>query len=243
MAAMCKELGRLAQGYGETEGTDTLRFLTHEETRNIPKDRTVTYMRIVVDYRPQKKDPNRVRGCVGGNLLGVPFELTTRTADLTTSKIMWNSVVSTLGAKYMCADVKNFYLCTLMERKEYVRMPIELIPPDFVTAYNLGPKVKNGYVYMEISRGMYGLPQAGVLANKLLKERLIQHGYYEVTHTPGLFRHKTRPIWFTLVVDDFGIKYIGREHAEHLLGILREFYEVEEDWDGALYCGINLDWN
>ena len=55
--------------------------------------------------------------------------------------------------------------------------------------------------------------------------------------------HKTRPVWFTRVVDHFGIKYIGRQHAEHLIGVLKEFYEVKVDWDGSLYCGITLDWH
>ena len=54
---------------------------------------------------------------------------------------------------------------------------------------------------------------------------------------------KARPVWFTLVVDDFGIKYVGKEHAHHLLGILKEFYKIEEDWMGSLYCGITLDWH
>ena len=90
-------------------------------------------------------------------------------------------------------------------------------------------KVKNGYVYIEIQSGMYGLPQAGILANKLLKERLLQNDYFEVPHTPGIFWHKRRPVWFTLVVDEFGIKYVGKEHAQHLLGVLKELYEIEED--------------
>ena len=84
--AMCKELGRLAQGYGDTKGTDTIRFLDWDQIKNIPKDRVITYARIVVDYRPQKNDPNRVRITAGGNLIPYPFELTTRTADITTSK-------------------------------------------------------------------------------------------------------------------------------------------------------------
>ena len=67
------------------------------------------------------------------------------------------------------------------------------------------PKFKNGYIYMEIIRGMYELPKSGVLANKLQKEQLEVHGYHKVEHTPGLFYNKTRPIWFTLVVDDFGV--------------------------------------
>merc|ERR1712155_271516 len=88
-----------------------------------------------------------------------------------------------------------------------------------------------------------GLPQAGILANKLLKKRLAKQGYFEMPHTPGLWRHCSRPITFTLVVDDFGIKYQGQEHAEHLLKALREDYTVEVDWTGQLYVGINLDWN
>ena len=116
--AMAKELGRLAQGLGDTKGTDTIRFLTKDEIKCIPADRTITYARIVVDYRPQKEDPNRVRITAGGNLIDYPYELTTRTADLTTTKLMWNSVISTEGAKYACADAKNFYLTAPLDHHE-----------------------------------------------------------------------------------------------------------------------------
>ena len=101
-------------------------------------------------------------------------------------------------------------------------------------------KIKNGYLYMEILRGMYGLPQAGVLANKLLKECLL-HGYHETTHTPGLFYHETRPIWFTLVVDDFGIKVVGDTNANHLVRTLEQDYDVTIDWKGELFVGIKLE--
>ena len=59
---------------------------------------------------------------------------------------------------------------------------------------------------MEIRKAIYGLPQAGVLANKLLKKRLAPAGYYEMPYTPGLWNYMSRPIAFTLVVDDFGVK-------------------------------------
>ena len=84
--------------------------MTHKEIRNIPKDQTVTYARMVVDYCPQKPDSNQVRITAGGNLIKYPGGLTTRTEDLTTSKIVWNSVLSTQDAKYMCIDIKNFTL-------------------------------------------------------------------------------------------------------------------------------------
>lgn len=81
---------------------------------------------------------------------------------------------------------------------------------------------------MRIIREIYDFPQSGRLANDLLKKRLKGHGYYEVNHTPGLFCHEWRPIWFTLVVDDFGIKYI-KKHADHLLSVLNKHYELETD--------------
>jgi hypothetical protein len=49
---------------------------------------------------------------VGGNLINYPYELTTRTADMVSAKIMWNSVVSTPGAKFGGANIKNMYLKT-----------------------------------------------------------------------------------------------------------------------------------
>ena len=100
----------------------------------------------------------------------------------------------------MCCDVKNFYLGTPMSRYEYIKIPISIIPEEIIAEYNLRSIAHNGFVYWEIRKGMYGLPQAGILANKLLQERLEPHGYYPCRHTPGLWRHKWQPILFSLVV-------------------------------------------
>ena len=81
---------------------------------------------------------------------------------------------------------------------------------------------KGGYVLMEIQKGMYGLPQAGIIANKLLKKHLPKKGYYELPHTPGLWKHVSCPVMFTLVVDDFGVKYAGEQHARHLLESIKK---------------------
>jgi hypothetical protein len=80
---------------------------------------------------------------------------------------------------------------------------------------------------------MYGLPQAGILAQELLKKCLIKHCYPQSPITPGLWQQTFCPISFTLCVDNFGIKYIGREHVEHLSGILKEHYKCFQDWSGA----------
>jgi hypothetical protein len=94
-----------------------------------------------------------------------------------------------------------------------------------------------------MERVIWGLPQAGILANKLLRKRLAPHGYYECINTPGLWRHEWQPITFTLVVDDFGVKYVGKEHADHLVASLKTKYKLVKDWSGDLYCGIKLHWD
>ena len=102
---------------------------------------------------------------------------------------------------------------------------------------------KYGWVYIEIQKGMYGLPQAGFLANKLLEKCLSKHGYFPVQQTPGLWKHTWRPVTFSLVVDYFGVKYIGKDHAQHLINALENDYKLALDWQGKTYCGITLEWN
>ena len=140
----------------------------------------------------------------------------------------------------MCVDIKKIYLCSPLDRYEYMHMPLSIFPEHTIQQYHLRDKAKNGYIYLECRQTIYGLPQAGMLANKLLQKRLAPSGYYEVPHTPGLWKHITRPIAFTLVVDDFGVKYVGQQHADHLVQAIKNHYKLSLDWTGGLYCGISL---
>ena len=94
-----------------------------------------------------------------------------------------------------------------------------------------------------MQRAVWGLPQAGILANKRLRRKLAPFGYSECTETPGLWVHETRPISFTLVVDNFGVKYVNQDDVEHLIASVKHTYTLTEDWSGDLYCGIKLDWD
>ena len=127
-----------------------------------------------------------------------------------------------------------------MTRYEYLRLSITIIPQEIIDHYNLLPLVRNGYVYIKIQRDMYRLPQTGILANNQPTKRLEPKGYYQCRHTPGLWRHNGRPILFSLVVEYFGIKYVGKEHADHLIAAIEEKYELSTDWGGTLYCGITI---
>jgi hypothetical protein len=89
--AMCKELGRLFQGFiskfkaHTVQGTLTCCFIHPDE---IPEGKRATYIRITAEYREQKADPYRVRCTVGGNLIDFPGDKSTKTAELTTIKCL-----------------------------------------------------------------------------------------------------------------------------------------------------------
>ena len=103
------------------------------------------------------------------------------------------------------------YPQTPMTDYKYMWIPRHLVPQGFIDEYGSERKFKN-YFYI-----IYGLPQAGKLANTLLKQRLATCGYIECMHTPGLWRHIFRPVKFTLVFDVFGVKFVGVEQLQHLV--------------------------
>ncbi len=210
---------------------------------NIPTNQTVTYANVVVNHPPPKEDPNQIRITVGGNLINYPGELTTRTADITTSKLHWNSVLSMQNAKYMCLEIKIFYLLAPLNRYKYMRIQIGLFTLWIIKQYYLNNNVYHGHIYLEMRKVVWGFPCTGILANKLLQKRLAPHEYYECKQTPGLWKHITHPILFTLVVDNFGVKYERQEDIDHLIKCVKSKYELTVDWTGNLYCGTCLKWD
>ena len=243
--AASEEFGRLAQGNGTTvlEGTNTIRFIN---IKDIPADKKATYLKMVVADRPEKPNPKRVRNTIGGDRIQYDGDTSTKAAEITTCKIFFNSIISTSGARCVTGDLKDFYLQTAkMHEKDYAYMmvPIAVIPPDIVEKYNLLDMVVNGKVYVEVSKGIYGLPQAGKLANDQLIRHLAPFGYAPCTHTAGLWTHNERNISFLLVVDDFAIKYTDRKDVEHLLDALKTGYKMSVDWDAERYCGLILKWD
>ena len=146
----------------------TGRFIQMSE---MPRDRTAAY------YNPQLKIKlkpegiqRRVRGTIGGDKVYYPGVTAAYVAHLETIRIQLNAAAS--EDAYICkADINDFYLGTPLDRKEYMRISLKHIPSDIQARYNIASMVHNGYVLMEISKGIYGLPQAG----KLAQDRLVKH--------------------------------------------------------------------
>ena len=242
--ALSNEWGRLAQGneYG-VEFTDTIEFIPKSE---LPTKAAVTYASFVCDHRPLKTEPNRVRIVVGGDKLTYSDDAASPATDLLETKILLNSTISDAekGARFLSCDLKDFFLASPMNKPEYMKVHISKFPPDIIQRYKLELlQDDNGYVYIKIKKGMYGLKQAAILAYLQLVNFLKEHGYFPEKHCIGLWSHNTLPTKFCLCVDDFGIKYFSKSDVNHLLNALRAHYKISIDWDGNNYCGLTMKWN
>ncbi len=239
------KLGWLAQGMpGQVTGMDTIFFIPKNK---VPQARAkdITYGLITCLIRPEKTDePNQTRLVAGGDRVHYPFNAGTPTANLLTIKLLINSVISTPGARFFTMDITNFYLCTPMMRYKYMRLKLSDMPDNIIVHYHLHDiATPDGYVYCKIHQGMYGLLQAGIIAQELLAKRLKEHGYTQSKTMPGLWTHEWCPITFSLIVDNFGVKFIGEEHAQHLLQMVQKYYTCLFEKEGERYCRLTIKWD
>jgi hypothetical protein len=157
------EIGRLFRGIRNVPGTNTCFFIPKSL---VPAHKCPTYGRICHNYQPQKEVKHCVRLTVGSNRINYPGNKSTPMANLNTAKLLINSTISTPGAKFLGINLANFYLNTPMLNPKYMRLHLNIIPDKIIIHYNLHDIVTpDGWVYIKIWKGMYGLPQAGILAN------------------------------------------------------------------------------
>ena len=231
----CNEFQRLGPN-----GTKTIKAIAFQQ---IPHDRAIGNIRVVAALKPLKTEMHRIRFTIAHHHHDFEGATSTPTVDMPTVKCHINSTISTPNAKYATMDISDFYLNTLMNRPEYMRIPLKIIPQQIIDDYHLTELAHNGYIYFQVDKGLYGLVQAGKLAYDQLLQRLTAADFYPAPHAPGLFLHKTRPISFTLCVDDFGIKYTRKQDIDYLINTIQQHYKVTIDWTGSNYLGLTLDWD
>ena len=179
---------------------------------------------------------------MGINKLTYYGPVATPTEYLTTLKFHWNRVISTPDAKYLIVDVKKFHPNNTMKKNDYYKIAIKLIPQEIVDNYYLNNDKIDSYIYAIVERGMYVLVQAGIIAHNALNTYIKPYSYATARIKQGLWMHKYRDINFTQVVDEFGINYMNKKDAYHLIASLQTRYEVTQYCKGGLYCGIILKW-
>ena len=240
----------LAQGRGKyrlpsklIEGTDTI-FVVSKPI--ISKGKKITCANFICDIKLSKTETPCVPLAVGGDKLtydGGPIYPAISLLDL---RIHLNFVISYTwkGAHYLTADIINYYLNNPMANFQYMRIHLKDIPNEVIVDYSLLPIADaNGYVYVDIRKGIYGLKEASIITYKRLVRNLQPHGYAPVAHTYGLWTHSTLPTTFTLAADDFGIKFFAANDSTHLLGALRKNYYITVDPSCSKYCKITIKWN
>jgi hypothetical protein len=123
---------------------------------------------------------------VGGNLVNYPGKLSTPTAEMSNVKILFNSTISTKNGQFTVFDLNHFYLGTPLWIWEYIHIDISTIPDSVVSQCNLLDLVHNGYMLVEIMKGMYWLPQSGILAYAQFDAHLGKFGYAPCPQTTCL---------------------------------------------------------
>ena len=221
-------------------GTNTIIFVAKS---SILHDQKVTYAQMVATIQPTKAEVHYVLVIVNKNRLDFPGATTTHCASLTTTKCLLNSTIYTPSARFMTLDIKDFYYGTAMARYEYMKPALTCIPDKIIDEYNLCSLSSDGWVYLEIRKVIPGLKQAGHIAKDRLKSHLAHFVFAPVTRTPVLCKYTTKPTSSSLVVDDFGVKYTGKENSEHLIQSPKKLYTISIDWTGSLFCVLTIDWD
>ena len=221
-------------------GTNTVLFVAKY---SIPHDHKFTYAQMVAIIQPTKAEVNRVRVTVGGDRLDLTGATTTPCASLTTTKSLLNITLSTPGAQLMTLDIKDFYYGTDMAHYEYIKITLACIPDKIIDQYKLRALSSDSWVYLDIRKGMPSLKQAGRITNNRLKAHLAHFVFAPVSRTPALWKHTTKPIIFSLLVDYFVVKYIDKENSDYLIQALQKLYTISIDWTSSLFCGLTIDWD
>jgi hypothetical protein len=146
------------------------------------RHREIAYSKVVCKVQPEKgDDADRTHITIGSNNIAYPGDVGTPMSSFELAKY---SVLSQQKARLATIDLKNFYLNTPLDRPEYVHIKLADIPQVFIDKYKLNKFVRNSWVYFKMSHGMYSLPQAGILANNLLRDHLAKFDYYKAATTP-----------------------------------------------------------
>ena len=143
----------------------------------------------------------------------------------------------------MTLDIKYFYYGPTMARYKYMKLALTCIPNEIIDQYSLCTLSSDGWVYLDIRKGILGFKQSGRIANGRIKSHLAHFGFAPVPITPALWKHTTKPIIFSLVIDDFGVKYIGKENANQIIQYLQKLYTIYINWTGSLLCRLTIYWD
>ncbi len=190
--------------------------------------KTPTYFKRVVkekwDEVPRLRK-RRVRWTIGGDKIDVDYEVGTNTAALPTVNALFHYIVST-HSLMATIDIVDYYLGAILPSPESVRIDVSCISLPTLTKLGLLPFLRHShgkpFLFCDVLKTVPGLPQSGLLSQLRLVALLTQHGYSNIP--PPFFRHHTHSTAFSLVVDDFLVRYSHPSELDHLVSCLASLY-------------------
>ena len=203
---------------------------------------TYTSPQLTID---DNKNPKRVRLVVGGNNLEFGGDVSAKVASMEAKKTLLQFTVTEPGARFASMDIKDFYITKMhrLEKSVYIKTPIKDIPKETIAEYDLKKFERDGIVIFKVDGCMYGLKEAGLIAQKALLKVLNTNGYSEPDNMMIVKAKDPKDKTTAVVnVDDFGIMYTNEADARKMLKVLEDNgYIIKVDWEGKKYCGMNIN--
>ena len=250
--------GPRAQEWLSAREVTLARLLDNKKMRAImPADIPVHRRRDITYYKEVLKEKldssgnvvQTMRPTIGGDQLNYDGRTMSQVAADVVIKLHIHSVVSDrrnhkTDTRYCTLDLGDFFLTSNLDRPEYIRIPLTKLSENFRARYNLNPFIHSKSVVFEVTGNMPGHPAAGRLAKSELVAVLKRGGYHEHPDVPCLFESPLTKLSFTLLTDDFGIKYTDISHVDALKDCLtRAGYKFTFDPEGAVYNGMRLQFD
>ena len=192
----------------------------------------------------------RVRGTFGGDHRKYPGAVSSNTAEYPVVKMLLNSVISDVkirdkNTRFATLDLVDFYIGTELENHDdpdYFKIKASKVPSAVCEKYNISAD-SDDFIYFRLDKCLYGHAVAGRLSNQELVKILKIAGYHESDLVPCLFKHETRNVTFSLIVDDLGVKYTNFDDIQHLIDSISPRWKVKLNKSGDKYIGMNLKWD
>lgn len=245
--------------WAQADDQEIIRLMTSKTiTPMNRKDQPIDRIKDTTYYSPQVKEKHkantidrRVRGTLGGDRINYNGPTMSHVADPIAILIHQISVISDrrnkgTNTRYITADASDFYLGSKLKRPEWMWIPISHMSEQTIEKHDLRQYVHNKKILFQVNGTIYGHPASGHIAQNDLIEHLKKYDYTSTREVPCLFTHPTSGISFTLVVDDFGIKYTNDDNLKQFLSILQQpisKWKIKVDRTGGKYNGIRLNWN
>ena len=208
-----KEFGRLSQGIGSrAKGTETIFFIPkNKDLANRLKD--VTYDKFVCKVWPEKSEPNWTKWPVGSSLVNFSDEVGAPTEDMQkfypTLSFQRQKYHNEGNKRFLHGDSNQVSQIYAHKTQWYLTWSNQQIQVDghFKPQWICLHQNQKSHVWCNTSR---------INCTRAVRKKVHQAGYHQDKYVPSLWYNEWHPVQYTLIIDDFSVKYVNNQHAKQM---------------------------